>query len=206
MRPGRRRSRWLAALVLGLIALASVPRPVIAGPEGTEDSLAPYRVERGPFELGLGVSRLRLSGADPLTGSQAPLAGVRRESDPDLRTFDPRSAAISFDLKLRWPSLGTAADVPLFAGLQPYLSLGPALLVAEPDYSLLLRRDGQADYSMSLGVRGGAGLSWQVDRNVSLFGEYGFTRATEDRRVPGMRTPGDSLDTQGFRYGLKIQF
>ncbi len=110
---------------------------------------------------------------------------------------------ISFDLKLRWPTAsGTAEAGP---SLVPYLALGPALLVSESPYAPLTRGETPGDYAVSLGLKGGAGLSWRLGAGASVFGEYGFTRAADEHR-PGTGRAGDGLDTQGFRYGVQIKF
>ncbi|MBI3635752.1 MAG: hypothetical protein HY216_05970 [Candidatus Rokubacteria bacterium] len=171
---------------------------VIAAPARGED--APYRLlDLGALGVGLGVSKLKPAAPDPLASSPAP--SLTRPGDLDLRTYDPRSAVISFDLTLRWPAVGGHGESTGVGMLQPYLSLGPALLVAEAQQYALLRRD--RDYAVSVGVKGGAGVSWRLDRNLSLFGEYGFTRTADE--VLGGR-PSDTLDTTGFRYGVEIRF
>jgi len=190
----------MATLALGVA-------PALAGGPVDDDPLAPYRLERGAFQLGFGVAPLKLDRLDPLASPPAAGGGAREPSALDLRTWDPGAAAISFDVKLRWPGEegGRADAAPGLGGLRPYLSFGPALLVAQPNYSLLAGRADAGDYAMSLGLKGGAGITWQVDPNISLFGEYAITRAAENQTLPGTRS-GESLDTEGFRYGLKIRF
>src|SRR5205807_1212937 len=91
------------------------------------------------------------------------------------------------DLKLRWP--GSAShESPAFP-LQPYVSLGPALLVAHPDDTgwnntgvfsrpaTTLRAD-RPDTSMSVGMKSALGLTWKLTKDASLFGEY---RLIQDR-------------------------
>ncbi len=195
-------------MVVAIATLALGAARATAGALGADgDPLAAYRLERGAFELGFGVAPLKLRNLDDLAPAATPAPVLPLVPvDPDPRTYDPRSAAISFDLKLRWPgddAAGNGGGLRL-GGLRPYVTLGPALLVAQPTYSLLAGRD-PTDYAMSLGLKGGAGVTWQVDRNVSLFGEYGFTRSADDNVLPRNRT-GESLDTQGFRYGVKIRF
>lgn len=149
--------------------------------------------------MGLGVSKLKPAAPDLLAAT--PTLGPARSGDPDVRAYDPRSAAISFDLTLRWPTAGGGADASGVRMLQPYLSLGPALLVAEPQYLPLGRA---REYSVAVGLKGGAGVSWRLDRSLSLFGEYGFTRAADESWLGGRG--GDALDTSGFRGGVEIRF
>jgi len=120
--------------------------------------------------------------------------------DPELH-FD----ALSFDLKVRWPApAGTGSS-----SLRPYVSFGPALFVARPgDVTALGLVGDRRDVSLSLGVIGGAGLSWQLGENTALFGEYRFTQSGSSRLLPiGERGAlGRDADTSDLLYGISVRF
>jgi hypothetical protein len=128
---------------------------------------------------------------------------------PALRLIDTdlRVDAISLELKLRWPTV-TSRTHPLASYLQPYLSVGPAFFVARQDESAAILAS-RRDPSLSLGVRGGAGLEWQLSENALLFGEYQLTRSGSERLVPlGGRPPSSAIDVEGgdLRYGISVRF
>lgn len=68
---------------------------------------------------------------------------------------------VSLELMIRRPLL-TTPDFPK-GRLQPYLTVAPALLVNSDDLD------------MTLGVKVGIGLSWQIFQHVALMAEYRFT-------------------------------
>jgi hypothetical protein len=94
--------------------------------------------------------------------------------------------------------------------LEPFVTLGPALLVAplSTDIPRYLDLHDPADTGLSLGVRGGAGVSLQLGKSTSLFGQYSLTRATADRLLgTGGRSPLDSSVTaHDLLYGLSVRF
>jgi opacity protein-like surface antigen len=153
--------------------------------------------------LGLDVSRIQPNVSSKLLSpAPGPSTAPPRLIDTDLH-FD----AISFDLKLRWPSL--ALDTPSRTALQPYMSLGPALFVARPDdVAAFGALPSQRDVSLSLGVLGGAGLAWQLSENASLFGEYRFTNSGPEKLLPlgGRGTLGRDANTSDLLYGISVRF
>jgi hypothetical protein len=108
-----------------------------------------------------------------------------------------QSTAISFDLKLKWPG----SD--LTRTLQPYLVVGPALLVVEPDYvSRMLGT--RVDPDLRLGARAGAGLDWHVGKDLTLFGAWETTNAGKSL---GTRSPADpTVSGHDFTYGLRLRY
>src|SRR5205085_1694118 len=111
----RRLSSWLA-LVAVTVVVSAVPAPVLAG--ASSDNLLELASRSGAsVGLGFGVSPLHW---EPL----APPESVAGSAAAERLLGEPRGKAVSFDLKLRWPT----ADLPI----EPYLVLGPALLVEQP--------------------------------------------------------------------------
>ncbi len=118
-----------------------------------------------------------------------------------FRLLDP-GAAVALDLRLSWPG---AAEPPRAGTLRPYLSLGPALLLAEPvDAPGVAGPRGEG--TVAIGVRAGAGVTWQLDPSAALFSEYHVTRGGPEWLGPlGGRSAGD---VTGFDllYGIRLRF
>jgi hypothetical protein len=149
------------------------------------------------FGLGVGVHPLRGDrGVTPPSGPTQSLLGP-------YRLLEDRSTAISFDLRLRWPS---PLDLHGAGVLQPYAAVGPALLLAEPAAAAQVLY-GRADTGLALGVRAGAGVTWEFDRNTAFFSEYRFIRAGRDSHALGVRGSG-SQESSGFDllYGVRFRF
>jgi len=136
------------------------------------------------ISLGFGVTPLRPQLAPP------------RPAPADLSLME--STALSFDLKLRWPG----SDVT--KALQPYLVLGPALFVVEPDYvSRMLGT--RVDPDLRLGARAGAGVDWHLGKDLTLFGAWETT--TSEAASPRSRPPADSgIGGFDFTYGLRLRY
>jgi len=135
------------------------------------------------LSLGFGVTPLRPQLTPP------------RPAPSDLTLME--STAVSFDLKLKWPG----SDVT--SSLQPYLMLGPALLVVEPDY--LSRMLGtRVNPDLRLGAHAGAGVDWHLRKDLTLFGAW---ETTSEAASPKSRTPGDTgVSGFDFTYGLRLRY
>jgi hypothetical protein len=151
------------------------------------------------------------SGTPVLGGGGAPLGfGLDVSSlKSGLATTADRLSAVSFDLKLRWPLATSDEPGDLVRSLRPFVSLGPALLVAPPpiDIPPALDPRATADRGLGLGVRGGAGVSLQLGKSTELFGQYSVTRSTTDRSPVGGRSPVEGgLNAFDLLYGLSVRF
>src|SRR5262249_3033405 len=112
--------------------------------------------------------------------------------------FDSRGTALSFDFTLRWPGAQTGAP------LEPYLAVGPALFVLEPDYPGRLLGT-HVDPTYRLGAKAGAGLNRRPSKDVTLFGAYEVT--TKGDASLGAKPAGDSaLGGYDFTYGLRFRY
>ena len=81
---------------------------------------------------------------------------------------------IGFDvLRLRLPLL-TSDEFP-HGRVQPYVTAGPALFVTRTKDTDNFTPNNQRDTDTSLGVKAGAGISFQLTQLIALFGEYRFT-------------------------------
>ena len=136
----------------------------------------------GAISLGFGVT--------PLRPDLAPLV----PTPPELEL---QSTALSFDLKLRWPG----SDV--LKSLEPYLVVGPALFVVEPDYvSRLLGT--RVDPTLRLGAKAGAGVNWHLGKDLTLFGAY---ESTTGGASPFGKTSGDAgITGYDFTYGIRLRY
>ena len=156
------------------------------------------KLDRGPVGFGVNVAPL---GLKPDSPDRSSANSIYRLGDTDLRT-----TAIGFDLKVRWPALNPLDSAP--ATLQPYVSLGPALVVARGDDTgllntgLLNRQPPRADASMSLGLKSALGLTWQLSKDASLFGEY---RIIQDHFGLLGRSASDHGGADLF-YGFSLRF
>ena len=113
---------------------------------------------------------------------------------------DPRGKAMSFDLKLKWPG---AETMPV----EPYLTVGPTLIVSDPD-SFSALAGNVLDPAPRLGAKVGAGLNWRLGKDTTLFGAYSFTTdGPSGLLTDGPRTPRDSGNT-GFdlMYGIRFRY
>lgn len=184
-------SRFIGIALVAVVGLT--PLVTEAGP--SSDSLVELAAKGGPsVGLSLGVSPLRFDLLGPLEP-----AGVATIGDNGLLGERERARAVSFDIKLRWPT----ADVPF----EPYLVLGPALLVDHgQDMSGLTGIP--PDPVVRLGAKAGAGFSWKLGKDTRLFGSYDVTTGTVDRyAVPQGRAPAPS-GTIGYDllYGVRVGF
>jgi opacity protein-like surface antigen len=194
-------SRWFLAGVLVVAALAA--SPVSSDAEGPE-------VERRfdgaqPFSLGVDTSRFRVStlGTRPVIGTEDPAlsSAPYRLIDADLL-----GTAVSFDLKLRWPSTSGASAL---GSLAPYLSFGPTVLFPGAEGVSHAGQPGiRSESSMAFGLSWGAGLSWRFARNAELFGGYRFMQFGRDSLSHGERSTSSDTELTGhdFLYGISVRF
>jgi hypothetical protein len=178
-----------AALLLGTAFLS------MAGPDASTEPSAAVPTDPGSvFTFGFGVSPLRPQLPAPLAavpGGQVSESG--RPAD-----FDSHGNVLSFDFTLRWPGAETA--IPL----EPYLAVGPALFVVEPDYPGRLLGT-RVDPTFRLGARAAAGLNWRLTKDVTLFGAYEVT--TGGDAALGAKPAGDAaVGGYEFTYGLRFRY
>jgi hypothetical protein len=146
----------------------------------------------------------RLLGAGPL-GFGVDVTSLKRGAGLDT---DARLSAVSFDLKLHWPVV-SGDDAPLLVRrLEPFVAFGPALIVdrVNLDTPPLADLHAPAESGFSLGVRGGAGLAWQVGKSTSIFGEYSVMRAASDRILRAGGRADTDPTAHDFLYGLSVRF
>jgi hypothetical protein len=188
----QRAARWLG--VVTVIVLAVAPGMALAGP--STDNLLELAGKGGPSaSLGFGVSPLRWDLIAPLPGMAAPAAAENRVlADPD-----PLGRAVSVDFKLKWPS----AEF----GLEPYLVLGPALLV-EQRYDPSDLMGPPTDPTFRLGAKAGAGFNWRLSRGATLFGSYDVTTSgTDTFSSSRTRAPATAVPTEHeLLYGLRFRY
>ena len=196
-----KRNRWVWAGVLAVVALTA--RPVSSDAQAQEAER--WLDGSQPFSLGVDTSRFRVStlGTRPVIGTEDPAlsSAPYRLIDTDLL-----GTAISFDLKLRWPS---ASGASAFGSLAPYLSFGPTVLFPGAE---VVSRSGppgsRSEGPMALGLSWGAGLSWRFARNAELFGGYRFLQFGRDSLSHGERStaPDTELTGHDFLYGISVRF
>jgi hypothetical protein len=184
---------WLRlAALLGLVSVLGLsPGDVGAAGAPTPDGSAGVVFDRltdlgSSIRLGFGVSPLHGIIAPTPTG----LAGVQE---------DEAGTVVSFGLSLAWPGATRTSAVV------PYVTLGPALFVVEPDSAGRLAGT-RVDPTVQLGARAGAGINWRLTPRATLFGGYELTTTTPGSLTsPGTKLPGGSGVTgHDFTGGLKL--
>jgi hypothetical protein len=170
---------WMRSVLIALVLLL-IPLSARAEPASESTRLTDLG---DTLSLGFGITPLRPQLTPP------------RPAPADLDLL--QSTALSFDLKLKWPG----ADVT--KSLQPYLVLGPALFVVEPDYlSRLLGTRVEPD--LRLGARAGAGVDWHLSKDLTLFGTWETTsEAASPRGRPSTESGVTGYD---FTYGIRLRY
>jgi hypothetical protein len=168
---------------------ATLPTSVALGRWFEADSSVGLDLTR--FRPDLGLSRLA-PGIEPSAGT------AYRFIDSNLQ-----QSALSLDLKLVWPSTWDAAT----GLLRPYLAFGPALFFSERN-PFANPLGTMADVAVWVGVKAGAGISWQIDSAASLFGEYRITRGTDSPLLSTGGRLGSGNSASGFDllYGVRFKF
>lgn len=184
-------SRFIGIALVAVVGF--IPMLTEAGP--SEDNLLELAAKGGPsVGLSLGVSPLHFDGLGPPEPAPFVTAG-----DNGLLGERERGRAVSFDIKLRWPT-----DLPF----EPYLVLGPALFVDQGlDMSGLTGVP--PDPVVRLGAKAGAGFSWKLGKDARLFGSYDVTTTTGDRYAfPQGRASSAPSGSIGYDllYGVRFGF
>lgn len=185
--------RWLGILAVTALAAAG---PVRAESGASSDNLVELAAKGGPsVALGFGVSPLHLELIPPPEAAPGSTAAESRM----LGDREPRGRAVSFDIKLKWPT----AELPI----EPYLVLGPALFVDQLQ-ELSSPIGIPADPVLRLGAKAGAGFNWRLSKDATLFGSYDVTTTTADRFTsPGTKAPTASTPTgYDLLYGVRFRY
>jgi hypothetical protein len=187
--------RFAGVLAL-LVAVVAMPVTTLAGP-GSEPFLERL-LDTGASAFSLGVSEPSFRWD---LGSVAP-SNPGAQASERARPLDAeaRGKAISFDLKLKWPGAETTP-------MEPYLAVGPALLLSEPD-SIAALTGTRLDPTVRLGAKVGAGLNWRLGKDTTLFGAYEFTTASPNGRFTvGPKAAGDAGSTgYDLTYGVRFRY
>jgi hypothetical protein len=183
-----RMSRAIAFRLAAVVALlVAAPLTASAGPDS--EPFLQRLLDTRAFSLGVSESSFLDLGAPANPGERA------RALDADTR-----SKAMSFDLKLKWPG---AETLPV----EPYLTVGPALIIKDPD-SFSALAGSVVDPAPRLGAKVGAGLNWRLGKDTTLFGAYGLTTDSPNGLLTDSpRSRGDAGNT-GFdlMYGIRFRY
>jgi len=188
----RHHVRWLAIAAL-TFALGAAPVTTQAG-SSSDNLLNLASQSNSAFGFGFGVSPLHWE----LLAPPEPVSGATASENRMLGDPQSRGKAVSFDMKLRWPT----GDTPF----EPYVVLGPALFVEPPqEFSTLI--GSQADPVYRLGAKAGAGFNWRLSKDATLFGVYDMTRATgESFTPPGTKGPATGSTGYDVLYGVRFRY
>jgi outer membrane protein with beta-barrel domain len=120
-----------------------------------------------------------------------------------LKRFDLYVTPIAAVLMVRWPLL-VDGEYP-HGRLQPYIAVGPAAAYIEGKDTTNFFPNNQYDADFFIGGQGGAGLAWQLQRNIALFGEYRFTHFSPELHF-SPNTLRTDLDTHNVVFGISLRF
>jgi hypothetical protein len=184
-------------LWLGILAVTVVAAGPVAAQTGTSsENLLELAARGGPsVALGFGVSPVHLELIPPpeaVPGSTAIESRMLGDREPGGR-------AVSFDIRLKWPT----GELPI----EPYLVVGPALFV-DPLQELASPISIPADPVLRLGAKAGAGFNWRLGKDATLFGSYDITTPAPDRfGYPGSRAPAASTSPgYDLLYGVRFRY
>jgi hypothetical protein len=193
----------MGGLVAFLLASAVAPATGAAGTmnpprdEGGADSVLDRLADGWPgISFGFGVSPLRSQ-----FGLEAPQTATGVQGGEPAGLLDPEGRALSFDLKLGWPGTDKLSL------LEPYVKLGPALFIVEPDYVSRLV-GARPDPAYRLGAKVGAGVNLHLGKNAELFSAYEITSPSHTAVPPlGAKTPAETGSSgYDFTYGLRLRY
>jgi hypothetical protein len=185
-------------VVLALLVLALVCVSCPAQAASSSEPILEHLVDGGPaFSFGLGVAPLRWSLAPIVPATPGPPVGESAR----LAELDAQGSSMSFDFKLRWPG------AELVPSLEPYVAVGPALFMVEPDYAGRLLGT-RVDPTYHVGAKAAAGVNWRLGKRATLFGEYEITTARPGAlATTGAGTAGDGgVGGFDFTYGLRLRY
>jgi opacity protein-like surface antigen len=123
-----------------------------------------------------------------------------------IQTINVSVLGLGFDvLRLRLPLL-QGEDFP-HGRLQPYVTAGPALFwTRAEDTTNLAPPANQSNTDMSLGVKVGAGTSYQLTPLIGLFGEYRFTYFEAQHECAGPVQLSETFKTHHVIGWLSFRF
>jgi hypothetical protein len=189
--------RFLGGMAALVSVLGAAPATLAGSASEPGPTILDHLTEEGSaVSLGFGVSPLRWPPAPAAVAAGAQGGESLRPLDPD-----PGGTMVSLDLTLKWPGAETTAPV------EPYVVLGPALFVVEPDYVGRLRGT-RVDPTLRLGARAGAGLNWRLGKHATVFGAYEVTTAGQGGlTAPGATAPADTgITGYDLTYGLRFRY
>jgi outer membrane protein with beta-barrel domain len=125
-----------------------------------------------------------------------------------LHRVDLYMSPISIDLMLRWPGLATT-EIPR-GRLQPYLTVGPSVALAEAKDTTNFNPPNQYDTNFPVGVKAGVGLAWQLYSHVALFSEFRYTHFSPEftfkNQPPETTKLKTDINTGYFIAGFSLRF
>ena len=166
-----------------------------------------YWFETTPW-FGVGLDVFHFNSDIP---SQTVSATIRGATAPaTLQTIDFSVIALAFDVvRLRLPLL-VSSEHPK-GRLQPYATAGPALFGTRAKNTTNAELSTVTATDSSTGIKLGAGLSWQLAKQVAAFGEYRFTHFRAEpvfnSALSSLRVPLQTdLNTHHLIGGVSFQF
>jgi opacity protein-like surface antigen len=139
-------------------------------------------------------------------GQSVEVTGPGLNSTVTVQTINVSVLGLGFDvLRLRLPLLQGEAFP--HGRLQPYLTAGPALFWTRvKDTTNLGPPANQSNTDMSVGVKAGVGISYQVTQLIGLFGEYRFTHFEAQHEFAGPVQLSETFNTHHLLGGVSLRF
>ena len=179
-------AEWYADLYAGV---AYTPRSdvtlVVSLPSGSADHTfhdvkwndsatyggrAGYWFDGTPW-LGIGLDVFRFDADIPTQSVSTTILGVTAPAT--LQAIDVSNKVVALDVLLRYPLFVSPAYPK--GRLQPYVTAGPAYFKTRAKNTTNGELTTQAATDSSTGYKLGGGLSWQVVKDVAIFGELRYT-------------------------------
>src|SRR2546425_706761 len=116
---------------------------------------------------------------------------------------------VTLDARFRAPGMFATDSIPN-GRLQPYLTVGPTVFIAEAEDSTNFAEPSrQSDTDVAVGLTVGWGLAWQFHKHWAIFTEYRFTHVSPTFQFTSFgakTTVRTTLDTHHAIGGISFRF
>ena len=172
----------------------------------TYGARAGYWFDGTPW-LGIGLDVFRFDTDIPTQSVSTTILGVTAPAT--LQAIDVSNKVVALDVLLRYP-LYVSPAYPK-GRLQPYVTAGPAYFKTRATNTTNGELTTQAATDSSTGYKLGGGLSWQVVKDVAIFGEFRYTHVRAEpvlsSAVSPLKVPLQlDLNTYHLVAGISFRF
>jgi opacity protein-like surface antigen len=176
-------------------------------PSGEIGARIGYWFDSAPW-YGMGLDVFRFNANIPSQTVDATILGMT--SPAALQEIDVSVTAFAFDLVRLRNGFLASPDYPK-GRLQPYFTAGPALFRVQAKNVGNAELTTQSGTDTSTGYKVGGGVSWQLTKELAIFGEYRYTHVNTapvlTGAITGISVPFQfNLNTQHVIAGLSFSF